>query len=104
MVESVSDDGTSFFGFNFNVSEARTNGIGNALITSLNTTYNDVVKSNLDLIYETVIDEYTTSTVKVKNIFTRIIRFNLWVERIYLAGAHLYFTICDKNKFYNLLF
>ena len=59
------DSGTSFFGFNFNVSEARTVGIGNALITSLNSTYYDIVKTNLDDIYATVIDEYTTSTVKV---------------------------------------
>ena len=60
------DSGTSFFGFNFNVSEARSVGIGNALITSLNSTYYDTVKTNLDAIYSTVIDEYTTSTVKVK--------------------------------------
>ena len=64
-VVEQADSGTSFFGFNFNVSEARTVGIGNALITSLNSTYYDTVKTNLDAIYSTVIDEYTTSTVKV---------------------------------------
>ena len=71
------DSGTSFFGFNFNVSEARTVGIGNALITSLNSTYYDIVKTNLDAIYETVIDEYTTSTVKVDpNIYCPLIQLS----------------------------
>ena len=97
------DSGTSFFGFNFNVSEARTVGIGNALITSLNSTYYDTVKTNLDAIYATVIDEYTTSTVKVDpNIYCPLINI---VSTLQLIGWWVFASmLVIKGQLFNHFF